>query len=226
MVFDDVVVRFDGGEPVLAGVSFALAPGSFHFVTGASGSGKTTVLKLIAMAERPSSGRIRLFGRDVTAIGKAERAPLRRRLGVVFQEFGLQDHLTAFDNVALACRAAGRRWRDYRAEVAELLGWVGLGGRMAALPAALSAGERQRLALARAVINRPELLIADEPTGAVDNALALRLLRLFTDLNKVGVTVLIASHDEDLVARSGAPRLHLSDGRLTAFPAPTREVGA
>ncbi len=216
VAFDEVTIRL-GGENVFSQVSFSLAPGSFHFLTGASGSGKTTMLKLIYMAERASSGRISLFGRNLAGVARADRPQLRRRMGVVFQDFRLLDHLSVFDNAALAPRVSGRRPNDYRAEVAELLTWVGLGGRMNVMPAVLSAGEKQRLALARAVVNRPDLILADEPTGSLDGAVALRILRLFSELNKLGVTILIASHDEELVARSGMPRLHLSDGRLTRF---------
>ncbi len=218
VAFDGVSMSF-GGESLLADVSFSLPPGSFHFLTGASGSGKTTVLKLIYMAERASAGAIHLFGRDLRQVTRSERPGILRRMGVVFQDFRLIDHLSVFDNAALGPRVSGRRPADYRAEVAELLAWVGLGGRLRAMPASLSAGEKQRLALARAVVNRPELILADEPTGNLDGAIALRILRLFSELNKFGATVLIASHDEELVARSGMPRLHLSDGRLTRFDA-------
>jgi cell division transport system ATP-binding protein len=160
---------------------------------------------------------VSVFGHDLARLARAERPLLRRRIGMVFQDFRLIDHLSVFDNAALAPRVSGRRPADYRADVAELLGWVGLGGRMSAKPALLSAGEKQRLALARAVVNRPDLILADEPTGNLDGAIALRILRLFSELNKFGATILIASHDEELVARSGMPRLHLSDGRLTRF---------
>jgi cell division transport system ATP-binding protein len=150
-------------------------------------------------------------------VALADRPFLRRRIGVVFQEFRLLDHLTAFDNVALPLRIEGGRPESYRADVAELLAWVGLKNRMHALPPTLSGGEKQRLAIARAVVNRPDILLADEPTGNVDDAHALRILKLFVELNRLGTTVLIASHDEDLVARSGQPVLHLDNGRLRAF---------
>jgi cell division transport system ATP-binding protein len=221
VAFDEVTVRL-GGETIFSQVSFSLAPGSFNFLTGASGSGKTTLLKLIYMAEKASEGRICLFGQDLAGVARADRPALRRRMGVVFQDFRLLDHLSVFDNAALAPRVSGRRPADYRMEVAELLSWVGLRARMNVRPPVLSAGEKQRLALARAVVNRPELILADEPTGSLDGAVALRILRLFSELNKLGVTILIASHDEELVARSGMPRLHLSDGRLTRFESARR----
>lgn len=215
--FDGVGMRYGRAAEVLKDVNFALAPGSFHFLTGPSGAGKSSLLKLIYLAERPSRGTIELFGRDVEAVAPSDRPFLRRRIGVVFQEFRLLDHLSAFDNVALPLRIAGGKPEAYRNDVAELLAWVGLKARMHALPPTLSGGEKQRLAIARAVVNRPDILLADEPTGNVDDAHALRILKLFVELNRLGTTVLIASHDEDLVARSGQPVLHLDKGRLRAF---------
>ena len=222
-------MRYGREAEILRDVSFSLPRGSFHFLMGASGSGKSTLLKLIYLAERASRGRIELFGRDVAQVHQRERPFLRRRIGVVFQEFRLLDHLSAFDNAALALRVLGSKPASYRQDVAELLTWVGLGHRMHAMPQALSGGEQQRLAIARAVIHRPAILLADEPTGNVDSALGFRILRLFTELNRLGATVLIASHDEELVARSGKPVLHLENGRLSRYdgaglrPAPPAE---
>jgi cell division transport system ATP-binding protein len=215
--FDRVTLAYAGSPPVLRDVSFSLAPGSIHFLTGASGSGKTSILKLIYMAQRPTQGGIQLLGHDLASLPRSERPALRQRIGVIFQDFRLLDHLSAFDNAALAPRIAGRKAEDYGADVAELLAWVGLGERMDALPGALSDGEKQRLAIARAVVNRPEIVLADEPTGNVDAAIAQRILRLLSELNRIGATILIASHDEDLVARTGIPVLHLSDGVVTRF---------
>jgi cell division transport system ATP-binding protein len=215
--FEGVGMRYGRSPEVLRDITFDLAPGSFHFLTGASGAGKSSLLKLIYLAERPSRGRIEMFGRDVEAIAGADRPHLRRRIGVVFQEFRLLEHLSAFDNCALPLRIGGGRPNDYRGDVAELLNWVGLKSRMHALPATLSGGEKQRLAIARAVVGRPDILLADEPTGNVDHAHALRILRLFVELNRLGTTVLIATHDEDLVARSGQPVLHLEAGRMTRY---------
>ena len=212
--FEGVSMRYGREPEVLKDVSFELPRGSFHFITGPSGSGKSTLLKLIYLAEQASRGRIEIFGRDLALLKRADRPLMRRRIGVVFQEFRLLDHLTVFDNAALSPRIAGRKPAAYRADVADLLAWVGLGDRMHAMPTALSGGEKQRLAIARAVINRPDILLADEPTGNVDETMALRILRLFTELNRVGATVLIASHDSDLVARSGTPVLTLHEGRL------------
>jgi len=215
--FDGVTMAYGREPPILKDISFSLEAGSFHFLTGASGSGKTSILKLIYMSEVAAGGRIELFGHDLATLPRADRAPLRRRMGVIFQEFRLLEHLSAFDNTALAPRIAGRKADSYRNDVAELLVWVGLGSRMEALPSTLSDGEKQRLAIARAVVNRPEILLADEPTGNVDAAIAQRILRLLSELNRVGTTVLVASHDEDLVTHSGNPVLHLNDGGLTRF---------
>jgi cell division transport system ATP-binding protein len=213
--FEAVGMRYGRAPEVLRDIHLSLAPGSFHFLTGASGAGKSSLLKLIYLAQRPSRGLIRLFGHDVATAPRAHLPYLRRRIGVVFQEFRLLDHLSAFDNVALPLRIAGTRPDAYRADVAELLAWVGLGERMHAMPPTLSDGEKQRLAIARAVVGRPEILLADEPTGNVDPEMASRLLRLFIELNRLGTTILIASHDQTLVARSGQPVLHLADGRLS-----------
>ncbi|MBV9996801.1 MAG: ATP-binding cassette domain-containing protein [Caulobacteraceae bacterium] len=211
-------MRYGRDPEVLTDISFELPQGAFYFLTGPSGSGKSTLLKLIYLAERASRGRIEIFGQDLALLRRKDRPFMRRRIGVVFQEFRLLDHLSCFDNAALAPRIAGRKPAAYRADVADLLAWVGLGDRMHAMPPALSGGEKQRLAIARAVINRPDLLLADEPTGNVDEAMGLRILRLLLELNRVGATVLIATHDKDLVVRSGKPVLHLEAGRLSPYP--------
>ncbi|WP_165837193.1 cell division ATP-binding protein FtsE [Phenylobacterium hankyongense] len=216
--FDDVSMRYGRGPEVLSDLNFGLAPGSFHFVTGPSGAGKSSLLKLVYLAAKPSKGLIHLFGQDVSRSTAESRPHLRRRIGVVFQELLLLDHLSTFDNAAIPLRISGRRPAEYRNDVAELLSWVGLGQRMHAMPATLAGGEKQRLAIARAVVARPEILLADEPTGNVDHEMALRIYRLFVELNRLGTTVLIATHDQDMVARSGRPVLHLEGGRLTARP--------
>ena len=216
--FADVGLRYGRAPETLSDISFALEPGSFHFLTGPSGAGKSSLLKLVYMDERPSRGLITLFGQDLASAPPRILPQLRRRIGVVFQEFRLLDHLSALDNVALPLRIAGRQPDDYRQDVAELMAWVGLGRKLHAMPATLSGGEKQRLAIARAVVARPDLLLADEPTGNVDPELSLRILKLFVELNRLGATVLIASHDQDLVARSGMPVLRLDNGRLHAEP--------
>lgn len=213
--FENVGMRYGMGPEVLRDVSFHLAPASFHFLTGPSGAGKTSLLKLMFLATRPSRGLITMFGQDIATLPRAELPPLRRRIGVVFQEFRLLDHLTTYENVALPLKIQGKRERDYRADVEELLAWVGLGDRMNATPPTLSGGEKQRAAIARAVVAQPEVLLADEPTGNVDPEMGQRLLRLFVELNRLGTSVLIATHDRALVESAGAPELVLRDGRLT-----------
>ncbi len=208
-------MRYGMGPEVLRDVSFHLAPGSFHFLTGPSGAGKTSLLKLMFMAQRPSRGLITMFGRDIATLPRAELPDLRRRVGVVFQEFRLLDHLTTYENVALPLRIQGRPEASYRDDVRELLAWVGLGERMQARPPTLSGGEKQRAAIARAVVAQPDLLLADEPTGNVDPEMGKRLLRLFMELNRLGTSILIATHDHALVEEAGARELVLKGGRLT-----------
>ncbi|WP_374308506.1 cell division ATP-binding protein FtsE [Methylocella sp.] len=216
--FENVGLRYGMGAEILKDVTFSIEPRSFQFLTGPSGAGKTTLLRLILMALRPTRGMIRLFGRDALTIDKAGVTDLRRRIGVVFQDFRLLDHLTAYENVALPLRVRGMDEASYRGEVVELLRWVGLGERMNIPPAVLSGGEKQRAVIARALIVRPELLLADEPTGNVDPSLARRLLRLFTELHKSGTSVVIATHDLALMDQfEGARRLVLGDGRLHIF---------
>ncbi len=217
--FENVGMRYGPGPEVLRDVTFVLEAGSFTFLTGPSGAGKTTLLKLMFLAEPPSRGLITMFGHDL-AIAKRNAFPaLRRRIGVVFQDFRLLDHLSAFENVALPLRLAGRREQDYRQDVEELLTWVGLGDRMEAPPPTLSGGEQQRVAIARAVVARPDLLLADEPTGNVDPEIGQRLIRLFSELNRLGTTVLIATHDRALIEKSRAKEMRLVDGRLVELRA-------
>lgn len=212
--FENVGMRYGMGPEILRDVSFHLAAGSFHFLTGPSGAGKTSLLKLMFLASRPSRGLITMFGRDIATLPRAELPDLRRRVGVVFQEFRLLDHLTTYENVALPLKIQGRAEASYGADVKELLAWVGLGERMQARPPTLSGGEKQRAAIARAVVAQPDLLLADEPTGNVDPDMGKRLLRLFVELNRLGTSVLIATHDRALVDAAGAPELVLSNGRL------------
>ena len=205
---------YAGAPDVLRDVNLILPRGSFHFLTGPSGAGKSSLLRLLTLADRPIKGTIRLFGTDVTRIQRRDIPAFRRRMGVVFQDFRLLDHLSAFENVALPLRLTGQERARYAADVEEMLRWVGLGDRLSAPPPTLSGGEKQRLAIARAVITRPGLIVADEPTGSVDAAMADKLLRLFQSLNRLGATVLIASHDRALAERSGARVLHLHKGGL------------
>jgi cell division transport system ATP-binding protein len=222
--FANVGMRYGAGPEILRDINMELAPGSFHFLTGPSGAGKTSLLKLMYLAERPSRGLISLFGRDIATTPRRELPALRRKIGVVFQDFRLIDHLSAFDNVALPLRVAGLGEDEIREHVTELLRWVGLAEKLNAKPATLSGGQQQRVAIARAVIGRPSMLLADEPTGNVDEELALRLLRLFEEMNKLGTTLIIATHSESLVTRFGHPRLHLERGELTVERARERQV--
>ncbi len=211
---DGVGFGYGDGPEVLRDVNLTLPRGSFHFLTGPSGAGKSTLLKLLTLTARPTRGALRLFGEDAGAAPRRAMPGFRRRMGVVFQDFRLLDHLSAFDNVALPLRLAGARPESYAGDVGEMLDWVGLGDRAASCPPALSGGEKQRLAIARAVIAGPELIVADEPTGNVDAAMAARLLKLFQSLNRLGATVLIATHDDALATRAGARVLRLAGGRV------------
>jgi cell division transport system ATP-binding protein len=212
--FENVGLRYGIGQEILRDINFHLQPGSFHFLTGPSGAGKTTLLKMLFMSLKPSRGLVYLFGRNIAKNTTGQRADLRRRIGIVFQDFRLLDHLTTWENVALPLRVMGKRQGDYREDVTELLKWVGLGDRMHSFPAVLSGGEKQRAAIARAVIGKPELLLADEPTGNVDPQMARRLLRLFIELNRLGTSVIIATHDYQLMTQFPAPRMMLENGRL------------
>jgi cell division transport system ATP-binding protein len=220
--FENVGMRYGPGPEVLRDVTFVLEAGSFNFLTGPSGAGKTTLLKLIYLAEPPSRGLVTMFGQDLATAKRKAFPALRRRIGVVFQDFRLLDHLSAFDNVSLPLRLAGRRPDEYERDVEELLTWVGLGERLHARPPTLSGGEQQRVAIARAVVARPDLLLADEPTGNVDAEIGERLIRLFGELNRLGTTVLIATHDRALLqALPKAREMRLVDGRLVEMRART-----
>lgn len=216
--FENVGVRYGTGPEVLSDITFELPDSSFHFVTGPSGAGKSSLLKLMYLALRPSRGLISLFGRNAAGIERDELPMIRRQIGVVFQNFRLIDHLSTFDNVALPLRVAGTAESMIQKHVGELLRWVGLADHLEAKPPTLSGGQQQRVAIARAVIGRPRLLLADEPTGNVDDQIAVRLLYLFEELNRMGTTVVIATHNEFLVKRFGHAQLHLEDGRLHARP--------
>jgi cell division transport system ATP-binding protein len=213
--FDNVGLRYGTGAEVLRDLDFRLANGGFYFLTGASGAGKTSLLKLLYLAQRPTRGRIRLFGEELSEARRESLPPFRRRIGVVFQDFRLIRHLSAFDNIALPLRVGGATDQEVEGPVREMLAWVGLADRASARPATLSGGEQQRVAIARAVINRPELLVADEPTGNVDAEMAKRLLHLFTALNRLGTTVVVATHDLGLIsATPGAEMIRLENGAV------------
>ncbi len=214
--FDSVGLRYGLGPEVLQDVTFALPSGSFHFLTGPSGAGKSSLLRLMYLGLRPTRGRVVLFDRDIANTKRYELPALRRRIGVVFQDFRLLDHMTALDNVALPLRVRGVRESEIRKHVPELLSWVGLADHLGARPSTLSGGQKQRVAIARAVIGRPDLLLADEPTGNVDDHIAMRLMYLFEELNKLGTTIVVATHNEGLVERfAHNPRLHIEHGMVS-----------
>lgn len=212
--FEGIGLRYGMGPEVLRDITFSIEPRSFQYLTGPSGAGKTTLLKLMLLSLKPTRGLINLFGHDVTRRQNDALSAARRRMGVVFQDFRLLDHLTVYENVSLPMKVKGREEASYRGEVIELLRWVGLGERMHSIPPVLSGGEKQRAAIARALIVKPELLLADEPTGNVDPPLARRLLRLFLELQQLGTAVVIATHDLNLMEQYDARRLVLADGYL------------
>ena len=213
--FDRVGLRYGTGAEVLRDLDFRLAKGGFYFLTGPSGAGKTSLLKLLYLAQRPTRGRLALFDQEVSDAARDVLPPIRRRIGVVFQDFRLIRHLSAFDNVALPLRLAGHSEAEAEGPVREMLAGVGLSDRASARPPTLSGGEQQRVAIARAVIAQPELLVADEPTGNVDAAMAQRILHLLTALNRLGTTVVVATHDLGLIAATpGAQLIRLENGGL------------
>jgi cell division transport system ATP-binding protein len=188
--------------------------GSFHILRGDSGAGKTSLLKLIHLVLRPSRGLVSLFGEDATDISRDRKVEMRRRMGIVLQDFHLIEHLDVLENVCLPMRAAGIDRSSYLSDAEQLIAWVGLEHRINALPATLSGGEKQRAAIARAVLPKPPILLADEPTGAVDPRMGEQFVKLFRTLNERGTTVLIATHDPSLNRSLGAPMLHLVDGTI------------
>lgn len=212
--FSNVGLRYGQGPEILKDLTFKIEPGSFHFLTGPSGSGKTSLLKLLLLSLKPTRGRVTMFGQDVMRLNQDGLLRMRRHIGIVFQEFRLLDHLTTFENVALPLRVLGQPESQYRDNVRELLDWVGLGKRMDAHPSVLSGGEKQRAAIARAVIGRPDILLADEPTGNVDPDLSLRLVTLFAELNRMGTTIILATHELPLLDNFSFPRMILRNGEL------------
>lgn len=213
--FSNVGLRYSTGPEILHDLSFELPAGSFHYLTGPSGAGKTSLMKLLYLGQTPTRGIVTMFGRDLATVPRKSMPEIRRQIGIVFQDFRLLPHLSAFDNVALPLRASGIAEDAIRKNVTELLQWVGLGEKMDAKPITLSGGEQQRIATARAVINRPKLLLADEPTGNIDHGIGDKILHLFEELNRHGTTVIVATHDEDIVRRFPHPELRLENGTLT-----------
>lgn len=216
--FENISLEYPGCPAIFNDVSFRLTPGSFTFLTGASGSGKTSLMKLIYLALQPTKGDLSIFGYNISTLRPQDHPLMRRRIGIVLQDFGLIEHLSVFENVALPLRIRGLDVNQYTQDIIELLEWVGLGKRVHAEPAVLSGGEQQRVCIARAVISRPDLILADEPTGNVDPEMADRLMRLFVELNKLGATVLIATHDYSLIDNFRTDILKLLDGKLWGMP--------
>ncbi|MEE2950001.1 cell division transport system ATP-binding protein [Fulvimarina manganoxydans] len=212
--FDNVGLRYDAGREILSDLSFEIRKQSFQFLTGPSGAGKSSLLRMLFLALKPTRGTISVLGRDVASLSRRDLPSIRRRIGIVFQDFRLLDHLTTYENVALPLRVRGRSEASYRQDVVDLIEWVGLGSRMHASPVTLSGGEKQRAAIARALIDQPDILLADEPTGNVDPPMARRLLRLFLELNRTGTAVVIATHDFTLMDQIAARRLILNESRL------------
>lgn len=212
--FENVGLRYGLGEEVLKDVQFTLQPGSFHFLSGPSGAGKTSLLRLMYLGKQPTRGLITMFGKSINVMSRAQVCKMRQKIGVVFQEFRLLPHLSVFDNVALPLRISNIEEKEIQNNVGELLDWVGLGPQKDALPETLSGGQQQRVAIARAVIARPKLLLADEPTGNLDDAIGLRLMNLFEQLNRMGTTIVIATHNQAIMDQFQHPRLLLDQGGL------------
>ena len=215
--FENVGLRYGIGREVLSDLSFQVAPNSFQFLTGPSGAGKTSLLRLMLLSLSPTRGLIKVFGKEASAIKPQQMPIIRRKIGVVFQDFRLLNHLTTYENVALPLQVRGQMEQNYRQDVRDLLDWVGLGDRMHVHPPVLSGGEKQRAAIARALIDQPDVLLADEPTGNVDPPLARRILRLFIELHRSGTSVVIATHDLSLMDQYDARRLVLNSGRLQIY---------
>ena len=212
---NNVGLKYDRGPEVLSDVTFPSSPGLLPLSDRPVRLGQDlAAAPAVHVARSPTRGQIDVLGQDISRVTPAKRAQLRRRIGIVFQDFRLLDHLTTWENVAMPLRVTGKRISDYKEDVTDLLQWVGLGDRMHSYPSVLSGGEKQRAAIARAVINKPELLLADEPTGNVDPQMARRLLRLFIELNRLGTSVVIATHDHQLMRQTKAPRLELHDGHV------------
>lgn len=215
----NVGLRYPEGGVALANITFALRRGSLTFLTGPSGAGKSSLLKLLYFARRPTSGHARILGQDAAKASRDNIALLRRRIGVVFQDFRLLDHLSVFENVALPLYISGKHETEYRADVLEMLRWVQLTDKLSEKPTQLSGGEKQRASIARAMVTVPELILADEPTGSVDPRMGARIMALLYEMHRIGHTVLIATHDIDLVESTGLPHIRLEDGRIAHLDA-------
>lgn len=214
ITFEHVGLRYGIGPEVLHDISFSLEPGSFHFLNGPSGAGKTSLMRLMYLGRRPTRGLISMFGHNIGSLPRRDLIHLRQKIGVVFQDFRLIDHLSAFDNVALPLRVNGKAETQIQKDVNELMDWVGLADYKNALPHTMSGGQQQRIAIARAVISRPKLLLADEPTGNLDDKIGYKLMSLFEQLNRMGTTIVIATHNQQIMDRFNHARMLIEDGRL------------
>lgn len=210
--------QYDEGPEIFKGVTFNIEKSSFHFLTGPSGSGKSSLLRILYLGLKPTWGNLKLFGEDPLKMNTLTLPLLRQKLGVVFQEFKLLDHLNVVDNVSLPLRVRGIDAKRGHKQAQELLDWVGLGDCLRSYPSALSGGQKQRVAIARAVITRPQLLLADEPTGNVDDEMAMKLLYLFEELNKMGTAIIIATHNPRLLEKSSYPQLVIQEGTIMTIP--------
>lgn len=216
--FEHVGLRYGVGPEVLSDITFTLEPGSFHFLSGPSGAGKTSLMTLLYLGRRPTRGQMAMFGQNIGKLRREQLVYIRQRIGVIFQDFRLLPHMSAFDNVALPLRIMGKSEKEIKSNVRELLQWVGLGDHLFALPPTLSGGQQQRIAIARAVIGRPRLLLADEPTGNLDDEIGFRLMSLFEQLNRMGTTIVIATHSQQLMESFNFPRMILDSGHLYIEP--------
>ncbi len=213
--FENIAFKYSSnGANILHDVSFTLERGSYHFLSGQSGSGKTSLMNLMYLGNMPTSGEITMFGKKINTLERQDLFKLRQRIGVVFQDFRLLNHLSTFDNVALPLRISGRPEGEVKEHVNELIDWVGLGKHKRALPPTLSGGQQQRIAIARAVIAQPKLLLADEPTGNLDDEIGFRLMGLFEQLNRMGTTIVIATHNQQIIEQFGHPCLTLANGTI------------
>ncbi|HTK84125.1 MAG TPA: cell division ATP-binding protein FtsE [Patescibacteria group bacterium] len=212
--FEHVGLRYGIGPEVLSDINFSLEPGSFHFLTGPSGAGKTSLMSLMYLGRRPTRGLVTMFDQNINGASRETLGTLRQRIGVVFQDFRLLPHLSVFDNVALPMRIQSKPEKQINSDVHDLLEWVGLGSNMQQLPNTLSGGQQQRIAIARAVITRPRLLLADEPTGNLDDEIGFRLMSLFEQLNRMGTTIVIATHNVQMMSKFNHIKLVLDKGQL------------
>ena len=214
ILLQNVGLRYNKGPEILKDINLDIKSGEFYFLTGTSGAGKTSLLKLLQLAHKPTRGKVRIFSKDTDHITHDEISKIRRRIGIVFQDYELLNHLSIMDNVALPLRISGKSNKYIETHVPELIKWVELEEYINEKPTYLSGGQQQRVAIARALINNPDIIIADEPTGNVDEEMAKKLLFLFLELNKRGTTIIIATHSTNLIKQFKFPVLHIKDGHL------------